>query len=136
MRDALPATLQSVSPSVCTTGSGVATCALGSLASQTKVTVTVTVIAPAMPGTITNVVDVSYDEGPSDSHTKGDPKTDTLHATEATDVTNTPGDAISWAPPGITTKISTDPSGTGVATSTHPEVAQVTLQAPAAGAVA
>jgi hypothetical protein len=77
-------------------------------------------------------VTASYDEGPSDNGNK-DPKTDTLTADESTDVTATPGDAVSWAPPGIQTIISTDPDGKNVATPEQSEVAGLTLQAPSSG---
>jgi hypothetical protein len=137
LKDVTPGgtTVQSVSPSTCTTANGTISCDLRSLASGASVTVMVTVSAPAIAGTIHNGVTASYDEGPSDNGNK-DPKTDTLTADESTDVTATPGDAVSWAPPGIKTTISTDATGTNVATPAHPEVAGLTLQAPSSGASA
>lgn len=137
LEDVLPSgtSLRSVSPVGCVGAAGVTTCDLGSLASGAAATVTVEVTGPAAAGTLENRVQVSFDEGPSDSP-PDDPKQDTIAAVERTDVTATAGEAETWVPAGATTEISTDPTGANVATASEPQVAGARIQAAGFGVVA
>jgi uncharacterized repeat protein (TIGR01451 family) len=111
---------------------GTATCDLGDLAGGATATVTVNVTGPATGGTIVNTFDTVFTAG---SNAGSDPKRD-ITSLQATTVSATAGQAESWVPPGTETTISTDPSGTGVATKQQTQVAAARIQAPGVGVFA
>jgi uncharacterized repeat protein (TIGR01451 family) len=111
---------------------GTATCDLGDLASGATVTVTVNVTGPASAGTIVNTVDTTFTAG---SNPGSDPKRD-ITSLQATSVSASAGQAESWVPAGTATTLSTDPTGTGVATTQQSQIAGARIQAPAVGVLA
>jgi uncharacterized repeat protein (TIGR01451 family) len=125
-------TLQNVSTDTGTCTAGTTTCSLGDLASRQAATVTVNVTGPASAGTIVDTIDTSFSAG---GNPGSDPKRDII-SRQATTVSATAGQAESWVPPDTTTSLSTDPTGTGVATRQQSQVAGARIQAPAAGVFA
>jgi hypothetical protein len=95
--------------------SGGLVCNLGSLASGSVARIDVVVTAPMTEGTAVATFAVSFDEGPNDNGSS-DPKQDTISTTEAITVAATSGSASSFVPEGASVELSTDPTGTGVAT--------------------
>ena len=90
-------------------------CSLGSLASGSIAGIDVVVTAPTTQGTAVATFAVSFDEGPNDNGSS-DPKQDMVSTTEAVTVAATSGSASSFVPEGASVELSTDPTGTGVAT--------------------
>lgn len=101
----------------CTTVSpGPVVCNLGSMGRGSGRSIQLVVTAPMTEGTATANFKVSFDEGPNDSGSS-DPKQDTVSTTEATTVAATAGSASSFVPEGASVELSTDPTGSGIATS-------------------
>ena len=125
-------TLLNVATDTGTCTAGTTTCSLGDLASRQVATVTVNVTGPADAGTIVDTIDTVFTAG---TNPGSDPKRD-ITSLQATTVSATAGEAESWVPPGTTTSLSTDPTGTGVATKQQSQVAGARIQAPAAGVFA
>jgi uncharacterized repeat protein (TIGR01451 family) len=132
--DTLPAgtTLLAAATTTGSCAAGTATCDLGDLASGATATVTVNVTGPAGAGTIVNKVDTSFTAG---SNPGSDPKRD-ITSLQATSVSSTAGEAESWVPAQTGTTISTDPTGSGVATPQQNEVAAARIPATSAGVFA
>jgi Domain of unknown function DUF11 len=108
--------LVSATPSVGTcTAAASASCAFGSLRSGATASVDVVVTAPMTEGTAVARFTASFDEGVNDNGSS-DPKQDTVSTTEASTVAATSGSASSFVPEGGSVELSTDPTGTGVAT--------------------
>jgi uncharacterized protein DUF11 len=101
----------------CTTADGVATCTLGNLAGGATAAVSLVARAPQSEGTATAAISVSFDETFNDG-TNPDPKQDTLTASAQTSVAAVEGSDSSFVPEGTSVDLSTDPTGTGVATPT------------------
>jgi Domain of unknown function DUF11 len=99
----------------CTADTGTPACTLGKLASGAAVTVDVVITAPGAEGTALATFTASFDEGFNDNPPP-DPKQDNVSVTEATIVAATSGRASSFVPEGASVELSTDPTGTGVAT--------------------
>jgi hypothetical protein len=109
-----------------TTGPGPVVCNLGSIGSGSGRTVELVVTAPVTEGTATATFKVSFDEGPNDNGSS-DPKQDTISTTEATTVAATAGSASSFVPEGASVELSTDPTGSGIATSGDALLADATI---------
>jgi uncharacterized repeat protein (TIGR01451 family) len=125
-------TLQSLSTDTGSCAAGTTTCSLGNLASRQTAIVTMTVTGPRAAGTIVDTVHTTFTAG----HNPGkDPKGD-IASPRATTVSAAAGKAQSWVPPGLSTSLSTDPTGTGVATKQQSQIAGARIQAPAAGVLA
>lgn len=126
----LPAgsSLVSATPSLgsCTTGTGTPACTLGKLASGAAVTVDVVITAPGAEGTALATFTASFDEGFNDNPPP-DPKQDVVSVTEATIVAATSGRASSFVPEGASVEISTDPTGSGIATPGDPQFVDATI---------
>ena len=105
---------------------GQPTCVLGKLASGAKATVEFVAQAPGAVGTATASLTVSFDERTNDGPTS-DPKQDTVLATEDTEVSVPDGTAASFVPKGASVALTTDPTGTGVATGTDPLIGQAII---------
>ncbi len=105
---------------------GQPTCVLGKLASGAKATVEFVAQAPGAAGTATASLTVSFDERTNDGPTS-DPKQDTVLATEDTEVSVPDGTAASFVPKGASVALTTDPTGTGVATGTDPLIGQAII---------
>jgi uncharacterized repeat protein (TIGR01451 family) len=101
-------------------------CVLGRLASGAKATVEFVARAPGAEGTATASLAVSYDERTNDGPTP-DPKQDRVVTTEDTDVSMPDGTASSFVPKGSSVALTTDPTGTGVATSADPLIGQAVI---------
>jgi hypothetical protein len=98
---------------------GQPTCVLGRLASGANATVEFVAQVPEAEGTATASLTVSFDERVNDGPTN-DPKQDTVVAKEDTTVSVLSGTSASFVPKGATVELTTDPTGTGVATGTDP----------------
>jgi hypothetical protein len=101
-------------------------CNLGSLASGSVARIHVVITAPTTEGTAVATFAVSFDEGANDNGSS-DPKQDTISTTEAVTVAATSGSASSFVPEGASVELSTDPTGTGVATLGDPLLADATI---------
>jgi hypothetical protein len=77
-------------------------------------------------GTAVATFAASFDEGPNDNGSS-DPKQDTISTTEAITVAATSGSASSFVPEGGSVELSTDPTGTGVATLADALVAEAMI---------
>jgi hypothetical protein len=130
LSDPAPAgmTLVSATPSsgVCATSPSGATCALGSLQGGTKATVTFVFTTPSTAGTVSNTLTAHWDENTNDSPGT-DPKQDTAVQVETTSVSDTPGFAQTYLPPGLQGQLSTDPTGSNDPTATQTEVLQALI---------
>jgi uncharacterized repeat protein (TIGR01451 family) len=107
-------------------------CELGNLPSRARATVEVTVTGPPAAGVIADVVTTSFSAAYNHG---GDPKR-TITSVQKTTVSATPGQASSWVPARLATKISTDPTGKDVATPTQTQIATAAIQAPGKGVLA
>lgn len=107
-------------------GSGGLVCNLGGLPSGSGALINVVVTAPMTEGTAVARFAVSFDEGPNDNGSS-DPKQDTISTTEAVTVAATSGSASSFVPEGGSVELSTDPTGTGVATPSDALLADATI---------
>jgi hypothetical protein len=105
---------------------GQPTCVLGRLASGAKATVEFVAQAPEAEGTATASLKVSFDERANDGPAS-DPKQDTVVATEDTEVAVPDGTAASFVPKGSSVALTTDPTGTGVATGADPLIGQAII---------
>jgi len=111
---------------------GQPTCVLGRLASGANATVEFVAQVPEAEGTATASLTVSFDERVNDGPTN-DPKQDTVVAKEDTTVSVLSGTSASFVPKGATVELTTDPTGTGVATGTDPLIGgAVITQSPTA----
>jgi hypothetical protein len=121
-------TLVSATPSVgtCTTGAGTPSCAFGSLRSGATASADIVITAPLTEGTATATFAVSFDEGSNDNGSS-DPKQDAVSTTVAVTVAATSGTASSFVPEGASVDLSTDPTGTGIATSADALLAEATI---------
>jgi hypothetical protein len=102
--------------SCATVGPGPVVCNLGNMSRGSGRTIQIVVTAPVTEGTATATFNVSFDEGPNDNGSS-DPKQDMVSTNEATEVAATAGSASSFVPEGASVELSTDPTGSGVATS-------------------
>jgi hypothetical protein len=100
----------------CATAGAAVVCNLGSIGRGSGRTIQIVVTAPMTEGTATATFSVSFDEGANDNGSS-DPKQDMVSTTEATEVAATAGSASSFVPAGASVELSTDPTGTGIATS-------------------
>jgi uncharacterized repeat protein (TIGR01451 family) len=98
---------------------GQPTCVLGRIASGAKATVEFVAQVPEAEGTATASLVVSFDERTNDGPI-ADPKQDTVVPKEDTTVSVLSGTSASFVPKGATVELTTDPTGTGVATGTDP----------------
>jgi uncharacterized repeat protein (TIGR01451 family) len=136
--DTLPAGTSVVPPSVtpsrgtCATTASDVTCDVGRLASGEVMTLRVSVTAPADAGQITNAVTARFDENTNDSSAP-DPKQDLVTATDPIAVNSVAGLLESWVPAETTADLSTDPSGSGVATPGQSQIAGVHVPAQSTG---
>ena len=94
---------------------GQPTCVLGRLASGASATVEFVAQAPEAEGTAKASLAVSFDERANDGPA-ADPKQDTVVVSEDTKVAVLDGTAASFVPKGSSLTLTTDPTGTGVAT--------------------
>ena len=102
----------------CSTGAH-PTCVLGKLAGGSSATVQFVARAPAAEGSASASLTASFDERSNDSSTP-DPKQDSVSDTENTLVKVLSGTAASSVPKGSSVDLTTDSTGTGVATASDP----------------
>ena len=101
-------------------------CVIGRLASGASATVEFVALAPEAPGAANATLAVSFDEQTNDGPTT-DPKQDTVRASEDTTVEVLDGTAASFVPKGASLMLTTDPTDTGVATSSDPLIGQAVI---------
>ena len=94
-------------------------CTLGKIAGGTSATVELDAQVPEAEGTVTATVTASYDENANDNP-GADPKQDHESASEDTTVDALSGTSASFVPKGASVDLTTDPTGTGVATANDP----------------
>lgn len=139
LTDRLPAGTELVSHAVsqgaCAAGADTVTCDLGRLAGGQQASLVLSVRIPGSAGELANAVTVTFDENTNDGPTP-DPKQDTIEASDAIAVTTTAGSVVSWVPAGLAADLTTDPTGTGVASPAQPLVASAHVPAQATGRVA
>ena len=113
----------------CTVGA-TPVCTLGKIAGGASATVELDAQVPESEGTVTATVTASYDENANDNP-GADPKQDHVTASEDTTVEALSGTSASFVPKGGSVDLTTDPTGSGVATVDDPLVggAEIT-QAP------
>jgi uncharacterized repeat protein (TIGR01451 family) len=108
------------------------TCNLGRLAGGASATVEFVARAPETEGDASATLNASFDERANDGPTP-DPKQDTVSDTEGTTVKVPDGAAATFVPKGASVELTTDPTGTGVATGTDPLIGgAVITQSPTA----
>ena len=114
-------TVVSTTPSrgSCSTTVSAVSCTIGNLASGASVSIAVVAQSPETAGAASADLVVSFDESFNDNPAP-DPKQDTVSATSDTTVGGVAGSASSFVPEGASVDISTDPSDTGIATSSDP----------------
>lgn len=117
------------SPGSCTTAENIATCMIGKLAARATATVQVVATTPTSEGSVSAKYVVSFDERANDQETK-DPKQDTVMKTEETAVDAVSGSAASFVPKGKDVTLTTDATGTGVATTGDPLIGGVNIKSP------
>jgi Domain of unknown function DUF11 len=119
--------LDSASSSVgsCTTVSGLS-CTIGRLARNATATVTAVAKAPQTEGTVIASFRFSFDERFNDSGAP-DPKQDTVSEDEKTTIEALSGTAASFVPKGASVTLTTDPTNTGVATTSDPLIGQAII---------
>jgi hypothetical protein len=109
------------------TGSGIsASCQFGSVAAGASRTVEVVVQTPSSEGDAVATFAVSFDERFSDGG-GSDPKQDTVTVSETVGVVATADIAATFVPKGASVEISTDPTGTGVATNEDQQTATAAI---------
>jgi hypothetical protein len=109
------------------TGSGIsASCQFGSLAGGASRTVEIVVQTPNSEGDAVATFTASFDERFNDGG-GADPKQDTVTASETVGVIATPDIAATFVPKGASVEISTDPTGTGVATNEDQQIATAAI---------
>jgi hypothetical protein len=101
-------------------------CVIGRLASGASATIEFVALAPEAPGAAKATLAVSFDERTNDGPTT-DPKQDTVRASEDTTVEVLDGTAASFVPKGASLMLTTDPTDTGVATSSDPLIGQAVI---------
>jgi hypothetical protein len=114
----------------CTTAGNIATCPIGRMAAGATATVEIAAKTPTTEGTASAKYTVTFDEHTNDNGTK-DPKQDTVEKTEQTTVDAVSGSAASFVPKGQNVDLTTDATGTGVATPGHPLIGNVKITSPA-----
>lgn len=121
-------TFVSATPNVgsCVAAAGSVSCQLGAIAGGSSVSVEIVVEAPVLEGAAVATFMVSFDEGFNDGPA-ADPKQDTVTVSETVGVAATPDSAASFVPQGTSVELSTDPTGTGIATPGDPEVAEAAI---------
>jgi uncharacterized repeat protein (TIGR01451 family) len=102
----------------CTVGAH-PTCTVGKIGGGATATVELDARVPETEGTVTATMTASYDETANDNP-GADPKQDHVSASEDTLVKVLSGTAASFVPQGASVDLTTDPLGTGVATSSDP----------------
>jgi Domain of unknown function DUF11 len=119
--------LVSATPSVgsCSVG-GEPTCALGRLAGGATATIDFVARVPETEGTASAKLTAFFDETANDAPTP-DPKQDNVSSTEGTTISALSGTASSFVPKGASVSLTTDPTGTGVATGTDPLIGQAVI---------
>lgn len=108
----------------CTTTGGQLSCTLGMLARNASATITAVSRSPEADGTATASFTASFDERFNDNEAP-DPKQDAVSETEETTVDALAGTAASFVPEGASVNLSTDPTGTGVASPSDPLIGEV-----------
>ncbi len=128
---ALPAgaTFVSAAPEVgsCTAAGGSVTCQFGSLTGGSTVAARIVVQSPTNEGEAVATFTMSFDERSNDG-VNADPKQDTVTVSEAVGVAATRDSAASFVPEGASVELSTDPTGTGVATTGDRQVAGAAIR--------
>jgi Domain of unknown function DUF11 len=95
------------------------TCTLGRIAGGGTVTIEFVARVPLGEGPASAKLTASFDETANDGPT-ADPKQDTVSSTENTTIEELEGTAASFVPQGASASLTTDPSGTGVASPGDP----------------
>jgi uncharacterized repeat protein (TIGR01451 family) len=119
----------------CTSSAGLVSCQFGSLARGSIASVEIVVQAPSSEGEAVATFRVSFDEGFNDTGSP-DPKQDTVTVSEAVGVAATRDSAASFVPQGASVELSTDPTGTGVATTSDQQVAAAAITSSPASVLA
>ncbi len=113
----------------CTTAGNVATCDIGRMATGATTTLEIVAQTPTTEGTVSAKYTVTFDEHTNDNGSK-DPKQDTVEKTEQTTVDAVNGSAASFVPKGQNVELSTDSTGTGIATASDPLIGNVKITSP------
>jgi Domain of unknown function DUF11 len=95
------------------------TCTLGRLAGGGTVTIEFVAQVPEFEADASATLTASFDETANDGPI-ADPKQDTVSSTENTTIEDLEGTAASFVPQGASASLTTDPTGTGVATPSDP----------------
>jgi Domain of unknown function DUF11 len=96
---------------------GEPTCTLGRLARGAIATIDFVARVPFEEGQASATLTASFDEGDGPD---ADPKQDSVSSTETTKIEAVEGTAASFVPQGASASLTTDPTGTGVATASDP----------------
>jgi Domain of unknown function DUF11 len=102
------------------------TCTLGRLAGGGTVTIEFVAQVPEFEADASATLTASFDETANDGPI-ADPKQDTVSSTENTTIEDLEGTAASFVPQGASASLTTDPTGTGVATAADPLIGQAVI---------
>jgi Domain of unknown function DUF11 len=110
----------------CTGAGGSVSCELGRMPGGSTATVGIVVQTPESEGDAVAEITLSFDERFNDSD-RPDPKQDTVEVSETVRVAAMLDRAATFVPKGVSVEISTDPTGTGVATTSDSQIATAAI---------